>query len=116
MRRNFRNQNPLPPPRRRLPVGAVVIAGERRRESVHEILPSAATLSWFRRKRHFDEVVPSRCCSIDSGHYFRAVLPYDRPYIRAEDNQSEFSTQLLLVTDVLIGGNHHVEPRFFRHP
>ena len=55
--------------------------------------------------------------AIDSGHYFRAVLPYDRPYIGAEDNQSEFpATQLLLVTDVLIGGNHHVEPGFFRHP
>ena len=87
------------------------------RESVREVLPSTATLSWFRRKRHFDEVVASRCCSIDSSHYFRAVLPYDRPYIRAEDNQSEFSvTQLLLVTDVLIGGNHHVESGFFRHP
>ena len=87
------------------------------RESVREVLPSTATLSWFRRKRYFDEVVASRCCSIDSSHYFRAVLPYDQPYIGAEDNQSEFSvTQLLLVADVLIGGNHHVESGFFRHP
>jgi len=37
--------------------------------------------------------------------------------LEPEDDQSEFSaTQLLLVTDVLIGGNYHVEPDIFRHP
>lgn len=45
------------------------------------------------------------------------MLPYDWPDIGAEDNQGEFSAaQLLLVTDVLIRGNHHVESGLFRHP
>src|SRR5437660_9028183 len=39
---------------------------------------------------HFDEVVPSRSYSIDSSHYFRAVLPYDWPdSIGAEDDQEK---------------------------
>jgi len=44
------------------------------------------------------------------------VLPYYRPDIGPEYDQGEFSARkVLLVRDVLIGGNHHVEPGLFRH-
>ena len=52
--------------------------------------PSTATLSRSRRERHFDEFVPSRSCSIDSGPYFRPVLPYDWPDIGAEETKANF--------------------------
>jgi len=77
---------------------------------------STAIPSRFWRERHFDEIIPSRCCSIDSGHYRRAVLPYYGPDIGAEDDQSEFPTlQVLLIPDVLIGSNQYFEPGLFRH-
>ncbi|PYT72575.1 MAG: hypothetical protein DMG39_09460 [Acidobacteria bacterium] len=74
------------------------------RNPEYYIAPSTATLSRSRQERHFDEVVPSRSCSIDSGHYFHAVLPYDWPEIGADDDHEFSATQLLLVTDVWIGG------------
>lgn len=39
-----------------------------------------------------------------------------RPDIGPEDDQSEFSAgQVLLVADVLVGGNHYIESGLFRH-
>ena len=72
--------------------------------------------SRFRRQRHFDEVVASGCYRIDFGRYRHAVLPNHRPDVGPEDDQSEFPPfQILLMPDVLIRCNHHIESPLFRH-
>ena len=49
--------------------------------------------------------------------YRRAMLRYYRPDFRAEGDQSEFSAcQVLLIPDVLVGRNQHVESGLLRHP
>src|ERR1035437_9358955 len=77
---------------------------------------STAVPMVLRRQRHFDELIASRCRRIDFGRYRRSVVANDGPDIGAEHDQSELpARQILLVPDVLIGRNHHVEPRRFRH-
>ena len=72
-------------------------------------------VSALRRQRHFDELIAPRRCRVDFSRYRRFVATHHGPDIGAEHNQSEFPAgQILLIPDVLIGRNHHVEPRFFR--
>jgi hypothetical protein len=44
------------------------------------------------------------------------MWPYDRPDIRPKHDEGELSArQVLLVADVLIRRDHHIEPGLFRH-
>ena len=70
--------------------------------------------SRLRWQRHFDEVVASRCRCIDLGRDRRAVLTHDRPDVGTEHDQGKPPAhQVLLMPDVLIGRNQHVESRRF---
>jgi predicted nucleic acid-binding protein len=48
--------------------------------------------------------------------YWRTVLPDDRPDVGSEHDKGEFpARQVLLIPDILIGRNHHVEFRLLRY-
>jgi hypothetical protein len=74
---------------------------------------SALGASW--RQRHFYEREASWQGGGDLGCYLYFIFANNGPDIRAEHNQREApAPEVLLMADVLIGGNEHVEEGGFR--
>ena len=67
------------------------------------------------RRKHFNDVAAPGHYRIDLSRDRRATVAHDGPDVRPEHHQGEFSArEVLLVSDVLIGRNQHVEGRRVR--
>ncbi len=76
---------------------------------------SCCSRSRLCQKWNFDELVASQRCRFYGSGNRRSVVANKRPDVRTEDNQSELAaSQILLIANILIGGNQHIVGGIFR--
>jgi hypothetical protein len=85
-----------------------------RQSSVRGLLNASGRL---RRQWHFEKEIASWLCGFGSGCYRALVGLHHRPDVGTKHDQREFSVgKILLIPDILVGGNHHIETCRFGRP